>query len=100
MKNRQYVIKRLDTGEYVKWGEDVILFDTQEEAEEMIMECPDPTKFRDPLNNVEICSGVFFIKNSKNHKEIKTTGLYSQLVKIYNSTPACMLEPKEEKRNG
>ena len=36
MKNSQYVIENLDNGLVTKWDDKVILFDSQEEAEEFI----------------------------------------------------------------
>lgn len=72
MKSIQYVITRLDNGLCVKWEENIILFDTQEEAEEMIFSIP--SFFNSPFNKhkeLEIKKGIYFIDNSINYKELK-----------------------------
>lgn len=97
MKEPQYVIKQLSTGEYVKWGDGIILFDTQEEAEELIIACPHPCMFAEPLN-VEICKGVFFVKQSVNYKWLKGSSVYRQMLKLYGSAP--MFQFKEDNTNG
>ena len=38
MKGMQYTIVNLDNGLYAQWDEDVIIFDTQEEAEQFLRE--------------------------------------------------------------
>jgi hypothetical protein len=68
MKNIQYVIARLDNGLQAQWGKDTILFDTQEEAEEMI--CCFPDFFKRP-KEIEIKKGIYFIDNSINYKDLK-----------------------------
>ena len=97
MKAPQYAIKQLSTGEYVKWADDIILFDTEEEAEELIIECPHPCMFAEPLS-VEICKGTFFIKKSVNYKWLKDSSAYRQMLKLYGSVPVFML--KEEQKHG
>lgn len=69
MKSMQYVITRLDNGLQAQWGEDTILFDTREEAEEMIISFP---SFFDSPKALEIKKGIYFIDNSINYRELKT----------------------------
>lgn len=68
MKGMQYTITRLDNGLQAQWGENTILFDTQEEAEEMITFFPD--FFRRP-KEIEIKKGIYFIDKSINYKDLK-----------------------------
>lgn len=68
MKGMQYTIKRLDNGLQAQWEENTILFDTQEEAEEMITFFPD--FFKRP-KEIEIKKGIYFIDKSINYKDLK-----------------------------
>lgn len=68
MKGMQYVIKNLSNGLVARWDENVILFDTQEEAEEMISLFP---YFFCQPKDLEIEKGIYFIDNSINYKELK-----------------------------
>ena len=52
-------------GLQAQWDDSTILFDTQEEAEEMI------SLFPKLFNNVSIESGIYFIDNSINYKDLK-----------------------------
>ncbi len=70
MKSMQYTIVRLDNGLQAQWDEDTILFDTQEEAEEMIMLFPD---FFCTPKGLEIKKGIYFIDKSINYKVLKET---------------------------
>lgn len=67
MKNYQYVIKNINDNSYVKWHDKTIIFDSQEEAEQMIFEyrC-----FFDTPLNVEITKGIYFIDNHINYKNL------------------------------
>lgn len=73
MKDMQYVIQRLDDGLQVQWENNekitqTILFDSQEEAEEMIELFPD--FFNEP-KNIEIKKGIYYIDESINYKDLK-----------------------------
>lgn len=68
MKGMQYTITRLDNGLQAQWGKDTILFDTQEEAEEMMNLFPN---FFNPPKNLEIKKGIYYIDNSINYKDLK-----------------------------
>ena len=73
MRGMQYVIERLDNGLQTQWENNdgvvlTILFDTQEEAEEMIELFPD--FFNEP-KNIEIKKGIYFIDESINYKDLK-----------------------------
>jgi hypothetical protein len=68
MKDMQYTITRIDDGLQAQWDKDTILFDTQEEAEEMISMFPE---FFDNPKSLEIKKGIYFIDNSINYKELK-----------------------------
>lgn len=74
MRGMQYTITRVDDGLQAQWViNDIpktILFDTQEEAEEMITLFPD--FFRRP-KQLEIKKGIYFIDNSINYKDLKET---------------------------
>lgn len=67
MKQAQYVIVRHDNNLQAQWNAKIILFDTQEEAEDLLSH---PCLFREPMN-VEIKKGVYFIENSINYKDLK-----------------------------
>lgn len=100
MRQYQYLIKDLTTNTYASWNDNVILFDTQEEAEEIIEDCPHNCIFKQPLS-VEICRGVFVIKNSINYKQLKSNGAYKQITKLYNSMPDYIYSiTKEDCANG
>lgn len=83
MKKAQYVIKQLDTGFIVRWGDAPILFDSQEEAEEILLEAP-------PLfgssTEVEICRGVFFIDDSVNYSDLKKNQSYNSYLSYIKKT--------------
>lgn len=66
MKSKQYLIKNLDNGLVARWNEHPILFDTQEEAEDFIESNPDFFK----KANFELESGIYFIDNSINYRDI------------------------------
>ena len=73
MRGMQYVIERLDNGLQAQWENNdgvvlTILFDTQEEAEEMIELFPD--FFNEP-KNIEIKKGIYYIDDSINYKDLK-----------------------------
>lgn len=78
MKDMQYVIKRLDNGLQAQWDEDTILFDTQEEAEEMIELFPE---FFDNPKSIEIKKGIYYIDNSINYKDLKETDDFKEYLK-------------------
>ena len=78
MKDMQYVIKRLDNGLKAQWDNDIIIFDTQEEAEEMIELFP--SFFNNP-KSIEIKKGIFFIDNSINYKDLKETTAFKESLK-------------------
>ena len=65
MKQIQYTIEQLDSKLQAQWEDLTILFDSQEEAEEMI------SLFPSSLNNVKIKSGIYFIDGSINYKDLK-----------------------------
>ena len=67
MKGMQYTIVNLDNGLYAQWDEDVIIFDTQEEAEEMINTFQNFFKH----TKLEIKKGIYYIDNSINFKDFK-----------------------------
>ena len=67
MKGMQYTIVNLDNGLYAQWDEDVIIFDTQEEAEEMINIFQNFFKH----TKLEIKKGIYYIDNSINFKDLK-----------------------------
>ena len=79
MKLKQYVIERLDNGLQVQWVDEdaiagkciqrTILFDTQEEAEEMMMLFP--KFFGSDGANVELKRGIYYIDDSINYKDLK-----------------------------
>lgn len=99
MQNYQYVIKQRSNDTFVSWCEDVILFDTQEEAEELITEYALAYLFEFPMN-VEICKGLFFITKSINYKQLKDLDVFRQMCKLYSSTPDYIFNMKEENQNG
>lgn len=68
MKPMQYTIMRLDNGLRAQWDGKTILFDTQEEAEEMITSFPE--FFLGP-KELKIKSGIYFIDKSINYKDLK-----------------------------
>jgi hypothetical protein len=73
MRGMQYTIQRLDDGNQAQWENNegiaqTILFDTPEEAEEMITLFPD--FFNEP-KNLEIKKGIYFIDESINYKDLK-----------------------------
>jgi hypothetical protein len=78
MKSMQYAIKNLDNGLFARWDEMVILFDTQEEAEEMITLLPE---FFCQPKNLEIKKGIYFTDNSINYKDFKDKKEFKQEVK-------------------
>lgn len=77
MKKPQFTIERISNGQQVQWEiEDAIagksnkltiLFDTQEEAEEMMMSFP---KFFHSID-VELKKGIYYIDGSINYKDLK-----------------------------
>lgn len=78
MKDMQYVITRLDNGLQAQWDDDTIVFDTQEEAEEMIELFPE---FFDNPKSIEIKKGIYYIDNSINYKELKETDDFKEYLK-------------------
>ena len=68
MKHTQYIIHHRKTHLDVEWDSKTILFDTQEEAEELISAFP---VFFHDLKNIEIISGIYFIDEAVNYKDIK-----------------------------
>ncbi len=79
MKDIQYIIKNLDNGLAARWDQNVILFDSQEEAEEMVSLFPD--FFRRP-KQLEIKKGIYFIDNSTNYKDLKETEEFKKDVEV------------------
>lgn len=79
MKGMQYTITRLDNGLQAQWEENTILFDTQEEAEEMITLFPD--FFKTP-KGIEIKKGIYFIDNSINYKDLKEREDFKKEVEV------------------
>lgn len=77
MKDMQYVITRLDNGLQAQWDDDTIIFDTQEEAEEMIEFFP---SFFDNPKSIEIKKGIYFIDNYINYKELKEKADFKELL--------------------
>ena len=77
MKGMQYVITRLDNESQVQWDENTILFDTQEEAEEMINMFPE---FFDEPKSLEIKKGIYFIDKSINYKDLKKTEEFKECI--------------------
>ena len=75
MKPMQYIIKNLDNGLLAKWNDDVILFDSQEEAKEFIETFPD---FFEKAN-FELSKGIYFIDNSINYKDIPKESINEEL---------------------
>lgn len=79
MKEMQYIIQRLDNELQVQWVDEdaivekriqhTILFDTQEEAEEMMMLFP--KFFGSDGANVELKRGIYYIDDSINYKDLK-----------------------------
>lgn len=67
MKQAQYIIVRWDNNLQAQWNGRVILFDTQEEAEELLTH---QSLFREPIS-IEVRKGVFFIEKSINYKDLK-----------------------------
>ena len=67
MKQAQYTIMRINDGFQALWCKKVILFDTQEEAEEFIETFP---KFFG-IKNFEIKKGIYYIDSSINYKDLK-----------------------------
>ena len=72
MKSAQYTITRLSDGLQVEWKVSnleklTVLFDTQEEAEEMIESFPTFLK----SNDFEIKKGIYYIDKSINYKDLK-----------------------------
>ena len=74
MKPSQYVIENLDNSFVVRWGENPILFDSQEEAEEFIDMFP---KFFKGCN-YKLSKGIYFLDNSINYKDIPKEKLEEQ----------------------
>lgn len=66
MKQVQYTIVRWDNNLQAQWNGNVILFDTQEEAEELISHS---SLFIGP-RNIEIRKGIYFIDKSINYKDL------------------------------
>ena len=72
MKQAQYTIMKTSDGLFVEWKvsndeQYTVLFDTQEEAEEMIESFPKFFK----AGSYEIKRGIYFIDKSINYKELK-----------------------------
>ena len=67
MRNMQYIIVNLDNNLQIQWEGNVILFDTQEEAEEMI----ESFKYFLKEAKLQIKKGIYFIDNSINYKDLK-----------------------------
>ena len=99
MKPYQYIIKHLHTNNLAQWGTDIIVFDTQEEAEELLAECP-ASYLLIPSLNVEICKGIFFIEKSINYKKLKESSVYRQMLRMHTSTPEYIFDLKEENKHG
>lgn len=66
MKQAQYLIENLENGLVTRLGELIVLFDSQEEAEEFINKFPD---FFENAN-FKLTNGIYFINNSINYKDI------------------------------
>lgn len=83
MKTTQYIITCLTDGQQVQWHDDTgkiknltIIFDTQEEAEEMIMNFP---RFFHGVN-VEIKPGIYYIDDHINYKDLKERDDFKKFV--------------------
>lgn len=81
MKTAQYVIEFIDDQphKYMQWNGSIVLFETQEDAEEMITDCS--IIFTKPLA-LEIRRGIFIVDNSINYKQLKNGVAYKQLVNL------------------
>lgn len=66
MKNPQYIIENLDNGLVIRWDEKVLLFDSQEEAENFIETFSE--FFEDA--NYKLSKGIYFLNDSINYKDI------------------------------
>lgn len=70
MKKSQYIIESLEKPNIaIRWEGKVILFDTQEEAEEFVETFPE--HFED--YNFRLSKGVYFLNNFINYKDFKET---------------------------
>ena len=81
MKSKQFLIRDVNDNEIITFGDDVILFDTQEEAEEMITYysmyfcCP---------KSLEIVSGLYFIDESINYRDLVKDKTFLEVIKEIN----------------
>lgn len=70
MKTYQYIIHHVKKDMDAEWEGKTILFDTQEEAEEMIETFPE---FFSPRKHLEIKKGIYYIDDAINYKDLKET---------------------------